>query len=258
MKTVALSLGAAVFLLEAACSPCAPDWKTCASSCDARGTRVLATARVHRALHGPKVRVALLVVTAHSDVSVDARAFQAWVDGVAARTGEVLSQCGVELDVVRAELVAVPSSDLIVTASEPSEGAGERLTPQVKRLLLFARRGLPDDTLAVVAVDQINYSVDQRPSVAGGLSFPSLAYTHPDDFPAHLGVLVGTAYGQCGQVPEPPAERTVAHELGHMLLNLPEHDDGAANLMSRMLGPELRAEQCQGIRDQLERQLASK
>lgn len=212
---------------------------------------MLEAARVHRPERSTSVPVALMVSTAHGDAAVDANVFQAWVDAVTSKTSALLEQCGVSLDVRRAELVAVPSNDLVVTATAPDstgfapvDGGREALMPQVDRLFRFARRALPADTLAVVAVDEIRYAVEQRPSVAGGLSFPPLAFD--TDQP---GVLIGVAYGRCGSVPELPHERVVAHELLHMLLNQPEHEGAVANLLSKQLGPSLTAAQCERLRD---------
>ncbi|MBM4361071.1 MAG: hypothetical protein FJ104_00200 [Deltaproteobacteria bacterium] len=125
------------------------------------------------------------------------------------------------------------------------------LDAEVGALLRHARRGLPDRAITVVTVDRIEAYAAGELTVAGALAFTPTLYHHPDDFPARNGVLVGSVYRRCGAVPGRPSPRAVAHELGHMALDVNHHEEDTDNLMSRMLGRELTAEQCERMRQRI-------
>ncbi len=208
----------------------------------------------------PSLPIAFTLLTARSEVQPSRADFVTWVRTVSARTREVFSQCGVEVDVVQAQLAATDASWLRVRAATPaSHGgvvpdggdaeafylqAGERLTPEVTRLFSFARRELPPEVVTVVVVERIDYFVSQQPTRAAGLSFPAIAYRHPDDWPARNGVLVAAPYGRPGAVPGLPGPRLVAHELAHTVLNAPGHHAESDNLLSVLAGEKLTLEQC--------------
>lgn len=209
-----------------------------------------------------------MLTTAWSDSPPSRADLDAWVETVTKHTTYVFAQCGVTVDVARAEVVAVPARYLRVVANDPESWAGlaplgadpeafnhglrERLTDDVRTLFNYARRGLPDRTLAVVVVDRIAYYAAQEASLAGGLSFPPVIYDHPGDFPTSNGVLIGAGYARCGAMPSAVSPRVVAHELGHMLLNVAHHEtQQPTNLMSKVHGPLLRPDQCETIRTNL-------
>jgi hypothetical protein len=215
----------------------------------------------------PAIPVAFTLMTSWAPDTPMPEALDAWAHHVTEDTRAVLAQCEVDIDVQRVQLAAAPSLIVQANALGSSGGiappgvdaarfnyeAGERLTPQVKKLFEFSRAGLRENVISIVVVDRIDYFVSGEKSGAGALSFPPLAYHHSDDFPARNGVLIGASYDSCGALPSLPTTRVVAHELGHMLLNGAQHDDDPSNLMSKVSGPKLRAEQCALLRANLSR-----
>lgn len=258
----------AAALVFSACkrSECTPTGDGCASACDARGHEVLLTGATSPA-KAPAIPVAFTLMTAWAPDTPMPEALDAWAAHVTQETRAVFAQCEVGVDVQRVQLAAAPT--LVVQATPPGSAgglappgvdparfnyeAGERLTPQVKKLFEFSRAGLQENVISIVVVDRIDMYVAGERSVAGALSFPPLAYHHTGDFPARNGVLVGAAYTRCGGLPSLPSPRVVAHELGHMVLNGAQHDDDPKNLMSKVSGPELRAAQCELLRANLAR-----
>lgn len=250
---------------------CTPIGENCASSCDARGLQTIADATPKRtqAPDASRLRIALAVTTAwprtgtwkHQD------AFQQFVDRSIRDTRKIFDPCGVSLDVVRAELIAAPTRFLNIVANTPDSWAGlapagkdaaqfnydlnERLVPDVAEVFGFARRGLPDGVISVVALDRIEYYAAKKRTVAGGLAFPPVLYHAENDFPARNGVLVASAYPTCGSLPARLNHRVIAHELGHMVLNLASHDPDPKNLMHSATGTALRKEQCAKMREHL-------
>ncbi len=215
------------------------------------------------------MQIALTVATAWPTSAkwTEQAALTAWVKRALAPTRRAFESCNIELDVVRAELAAVPSRLLTVVANGKNSWAGlapegedpaafnydlgEKLTPEVTELFNFARRDLPNGTIGVVVIDRIDYYAAKKATVAGGLSFPPVVYHATEDFPARNGVLVATAYPKCGSLPSRLNDRVIAHELGHMLLDQPSHDTDPKNLMNPQMGGELREEQCLRMRKNL-------
>lgn len=248
---------------------CAPHGPACANPCDPRGI-----ASVHlneapaRPISATDVPVAVTITTAWAQGSPARRDFDAWVEEASTGIERVFAQCGLRPNLLRAELARVPSRLLHVTANTPESWAGlapagknserfnydlhERLTPEVRELFSYARRGLPDRALVVVVADQIDYFAAKQATRAGGLSFPPNVYHHADDFPLRNGVLLSGTYVGCGSLPKAPMTRVIAHELGHMLLNQAHHEEDPRNLMGTVSGPELRPEQCAKIRANLQ------
>jgi hypothetical protein len=246
----------------------------CASACDALGSGVLVdvTADVAESVRDPSTAevplpVAFFVATAWPNLGAEIRADGPLADGAVAEwfaswvpsVNEILGSCGIRLDVQRAEVVAIPSDRLTVLGNEADSYSGrlgpegpppgeppelERLTPEAHALLSFARRRLPSAVAAVVLVDHIDYFVSGQASSAGGLSFPPSLFRDPEDRSARHGVFISTSYGRCGELPVRPVPEVVAHELGHLFLDLPRHDPESGNLMHAVPGRELRSEQC--------------
>mgnify|MGYP001552371548 CR=1 FL=1 len=258
----------AAALLFSACkrSECAPTGAGCASACDARGYEVLLRG-APRPAKSPAIPVAFTLLTSWAPDTPTPEALEAWAANVTRETRAVFAQCEVDVEVQRVQLAAAPSLIVQANAAGSAGGiappgvdaakfnyeAGERLTPEVKKLFEFSRAGLRENVISIVVLDRIDTFVAGEKSVAGALSFPPLAYHHTQDFPARNGVLLGAAYIGCGGLPSLPAPRVVAHELGHMVLNGAQHDDDANNLMSKVAGPTLRPEQCALLRENLTR-----
>jgi hypothetical protein len=100
-------------------------------------------------------------------------------------------------------------------------------------------------------VGDIVYYIGERRLSPGGQSFPPVMYHHIDDYPLRNSVLVGhTGRDETG-VPS-ASGWTVAHELGHMLLNTGDHWGGAGNLMTSG-NTLLTSDQCDRMHENRER-----
>ena len=243
----------------------------CASACDAAPPATLYTVGADELPSpGPtidvRLRARLVVTTAWPDgpLAFDRAAARAYLARIVQTTDDALAPCGVGLDLDRAEVLAVPARLLTIDGNAPDAwgglappgvdadafnyARGDRLPALVRELFDRARDGASRSAIAIVVVDDVYYHAAGKRTRAGGLSFPPLVYHHPDDFPLRNGVLVGTGYLRCGELPIALHPRVVAHELGHMLLDTAHHDADDANVMSPMLGPGLRPEQCARIR----------
>lgn len=243
---------------------CAPYGVGCKSDCDTRGTRHSTKAPARRAPDAT-LSLALRVFTAWSTEAVDAQAFADFQRAIIEETNAVLEQCGIATSWEEGRVVLTASSSLTLLANLKTSKAGfapagadsaqfhyalaERVPPPTLDLLRQARAGLAKNTITVNLIDNIVVHRDGEPARVGGYAFIPTTYHHQSDFPARNATLVSSGYPQCGQLPTRPAPRVVAHELGHMLLDEPEHHADTKNLMSRISGPALTDVQCQRMRE---------
>ena len=184
-------------------------------------------------------------------------------DGLA-DAASVLEACDLRLGVRAASVISAPPELLNVEGNaegawggmapegEPDPDAfnhalDERLAPEPRALFEHARASLPAGAIAIVIVDSITYWAGGEPTTAGGLSFPPVVYHHEDDHPTRNGVLVAASYPAPGELPNRINGITVAHELGHMLLDTAQHDGPQDGLMQA--GVALTDEQCARMRD---------
>jgi len=186
-------------------------------------------------------------------------------------TAEIYATCDIGLDFVAAEVIAVPEAMQTIEGnvtdswggrappghSDPdsfNHARGERLAEEPRALFAMRSEGLADGVLAIFVVDDILYHAAQVPTPAGGLSFAPIVFHHPDDFPLRNAVLAAGAYGGLGQIPSRVNGRTIAHELGHMLLNTGTHEneDNAGAPEALMLEGDVLVEgECQTMRDNI-------
>ncbi len=182
-------------------------------------------------------------------------------------TASIYAQCAVGLQLVAAEVIAVPLALQTVEGNHDDSWGGlaparvrdadtfnylrgERLAPE-PRALFALRSALPDGALAVFVVDDITYHAAKVATRAGGLSFSPVVFHHPDDFPARNAILAAAAYAGLGEIPAQINGRTIAHELGHMLLNTGSHvsaENGGDPNNLMLEGEELVPAQCEIIR----------
>lgn len=175
------------------------------------------------------------------------------------RTASILAVCDISLMLQAVHVVSVPSRYATVEgnaptswggfapASEPdpdtfNHGLDERVVEEPAALFGYAHRHIDDNAIAILVVDDILYHAAQVATPAGGLSFPPIVYHHPDDYPLRNGVLAAGAYGSDGEIPAKINGRTIAHELGHMLLDTAQHVGADDNLM--LSGDNLVPAQC--------------
>lgn len=175
-------------------------------------------------------------------------------------TNPILAQCNMHVELEAAQVVALPARLLDITGNEkgsfgghPPEGTpnpdlfdyeqNERLTDESLELFQFGKMHSSKNAISAFTVRYITYYSNQMLSSAGGLSYPPNIYHHVDDYPYRNSVLLVPGYGACGDLPGLPGTRTLAHEIGHMLLNTGGHSTLAGNLMSN--GSTLTPEQCQ-------------
>lgn len=186
-----------------------------------------------------------------------------------AHTAAIYAACDIGLELLSAEVIAVPAAMQKVEgnvadswggqapdgvdADAFNHARGERLAED-PRALFAMRAGLPDGALAVFVVDDIVYHAAQVLTPAGGLSFAPVVFHHADDFPWRNAVLAAGAYAGLGEIPARVNGRTIAHELGHMLLDTGSHvsAENAGDPHNLMLeGDAMVEEQCQIMRDNL-------
>ena len=182
--------------------------------------------------------------------------------------GGILAACGIHLQVQAAEVAAVPEELLAVEGNAPGSWGGaappgeadadlfnyqqeDRLSEEPRALLPHGRSLLDDGAIAIWVVDEIVYHHAQQATVAGGLSYPPIVYHQPEDFPHRNAVLVASGYSGPGSLPSRLNGRTLAHELGHMLLDSGQHGGEADNLM--VSGSAVTEEQCTRMRLELDR-----
>lgn len=176
----------------------------------------------------------------------------------------VLAACDLGLRVRAAEVTSAPAELLDVEGNAVGAWGGlapadeedadafnhalnERLAPEPRRLFEHARTALPAGAIAIVVVDSITYWAGGEERGAGGLSFPPVVYHHEDDHPTRNGVLIAASYGAPGELPGRINGITVAHELGHMLLDTAQHTGPEDGLMQA--GTALTEKQCAAMRE---------
>lgn len=176
----------------------------------------------------------------------------------------ILAACELGLRVQAAAVVSAPAELLDVEGNEEGAWGGmapegepdpdafnhalnERLSPEPRALFEHARTSLSPGAIAIVVVDSITYWAGGEARLAGGLSFPPVVYHHEDDHPTRNGVLVAASYPGPGALPTRVNGLTIAHELGHMLLDTAQHSGPEDGLMQA--GDALTAEQCATMRE---------
>lgn len=179
------------------------------------------------------------------------------------RAATLLAPCALALRLETAQVVAAPPSLLDVEGNDPEAWGGtapeghedpdafnyaldERLAPEPTALFGYARNVLSPGAIAIVVVDRIVFWAAGSSEVVGGLAYPPVVYHHEDDHPERNGVLIAASYAGPGALPGRINGRTVAHELGHMLLDTAQHSSDDDNLMKA--GTALTEEQCAQMR----------
>jgi hypothetical protein len=119
----------------------------------------------------------------------------------------------------------------------------ERLTAESLELFTYGKQHSSPNTISAFTIEHIVYYANQMLDEAGGLSYPPNIYHHVDDYPFRNSVLLVPKYGACGTLPAAAANRTLAHEIGHMLLNTGGHAGTQTNLLVN--GTQLTMAQCQ-------------
>jgi hypothetical protein len=117
----------------------------------------------------------------------------------------------------------------------------ERLTNDTRELFTYGKRYTSQNAIAIFIVEGIVYYIGEDRTGAAGTSFSPVIYHHPDDYPLRNSVLSLHSQGS-----------TIAHELGHMLLNTGDHWGEGANLMLGN-GLDLTTDQCERMRENRER-----
>ena len=176
----------------------------------------------------------------------------------------ILGACDLGLHVIAAEVTSAPPELLDVEGNavgawgglapeheaDPdmfNYGLNEQLATEPRALFEHARAYLPSGAVAIVIVDSITYWAGGEERGAGGLSFPPVVYHHEDDHPTRNGVLIAASYGAPGELPGRINGITVAHELGHMLLDTAQHTGPEDGLMQA--GTALTEKQCAAMRE---------
>lgn len=260
---------------DAACLPADPPAADCADPCfDDRGPELRLELTIEELeLPAPPagstpIRIGLFYTVAPQESDTWTRA------GVANRmlqivtnTDAILAQCDMHVEVEVAQVVALPARLLDIQGNEegsfgghPPEGTpnpdlfdyeqNERLTAESRELFEYGKAHTSKNAIDAYTIDHIVYYANQVLDEAGGLSYPPNIYHHVDDYPYRNSVLLVPEYGACGDLPGVPEARTLAHELGHMLLNTGGHAGAFNNLMVN--GSILTAAQCDTMAANLE------
>ncbi len=259
----------------APCVPADPPAADCSDVCfDARGPELrLAVDVATLGLAAPPagsraVKVAVFYTVAPHVGSWTGESFAGHVRGIVTSTNAILAQCQMHVELETAQVVAIPGRLLDHQGNEegsfgghPPEGTpnpdlfdyqqNERLTAESMELFQYGKRHSSPNTISAFTVEHIIYYANQMLDQAGGLSYPANIYHHPDDYPYRNSVLLVPRYGACGALPGPAGNRTLAHEIGHMLLNSGGHAGDSLNLMQG--GTQLTPTQCTTMASNLER-----
>jgi hypothetical protein len=172
-------------------------------------------------------------------------------------TDKILEQCGLHLVLEAAQVIHLPSHLVTVQANErgswgghPPDSVGdpdlfmyhenERLTSDTRELFTYGKRYTSQNAIAIFIVEGIEYYIGEDRTGAAGTSFSPVIYHHPDDYPLRNSVLSLHSEGS-----------TIAHELGHMLLNTGDHWGEGANLMLGN-GLDLTSDQCERMHENRE------
>jgi hypothetical protein len=261
---------------EPPCEPADPPAGDCSDPCfDDRGPELRLSLTIGELeLPAPPagstpVRVGLFYTVAPQPSSRWTRAdVAARMRQIVADTSRILAQCDMHVDVEAAQVVSLPARLLDLEGNDEGSFGGhpppgtpdpdrfdyeqhERLTPESLELFQYGKQHTSNNAIAAFTVEHIVYYANQQPEGAGGLSYPANIYHHPDDFPYRNSVLLVPTYGACGDLPSTPGTRTLAHEIGHMLLNTGGHAGAFNNLMVN--GTVLTAAQCETMHANLVR-----
>lgn len=252
---------------EPPCVPAEPPAADCSDRCfDARGPELRLALDVNTlGLAAPPagsrpIRVAIFYTVAPHAGTWTADDFANRVRGIVTSTNTILAQCQMHVEIEAAQVVAIPARLLDITGNEEGSFGGhppvgtpnpdlfdynqnERLTAESLELFKYGKQHSSPNTISAFTVDHIVYYANQMLDEAGGLSYPPNIYHHVDDYPYRNSVLLVPQYGACGALPGPAANRTLAHEIGHMLLNTGGHEGASNNLLVN--GTVLTAAQCQ-------------
>jgi hypothetical protein len=179
-----------------------------------------------------------------------------------AETSDVLAGCGLWLDVETSQVTTLPASLFAFEGNAEGAWGGlapegedpdafnyaldERLSEEPLALFGYARASLSPGTIAIVVVDQIDFHAAGELRSVGGLSFPPVVYHHEDDHPTRNAVAVAATYNVLGGLPQRINGLTIAHELGHMLLDTAQHEGPDGNFMRA--GNQVTAAQCDSMR----------
>ncbi len=256
------------------CVPADPPAADCADPCfDDEGPRLVVALEVAD-LDLPAPPQGSLPVRVSLFYTVAPQASSAWTAEEAAAqmrqlvisTDAILAQCGLHVQVMVAQVIALPARLLELQGNQegsygghPPEGTenpdlfdyqqNERLTAESLELFTYGKSVSPGNAIDAYTVRSIIYYANQQLTGAGGLSYPPNIYHHPDDYPYRNSVLLVPTYGACGDLPGAPGNRTLAHEIGHMLLNSGGHSTTPGNLMAN--GTSITIEQCDVMRANL-------
>ena len=184
-------------------------------------------------------------------------------------TNEILAQCDLHLELETAQVIALPERLMQIQGNGKGSWGGhplpgiedpelfnyaqnERLTSDTRELFSYGKQHTSPNTIAVFTVKHITYYVKQHRNFAGGLSFPPNTYHHEDDYPLRNSVLLLGRYHSEGSLPTFRHNNALAHEIGHMLLNVGGHERARENLMSgKATGTHLTSQQCRQMRKNL-------
>jgi hypothetical protein len=178
----------------------------------------------------------------------------------------ILAQCELSLSVEAAQLVRLPSqlmrfdgNDEASFGGHPPVGTadpalfnylqGERLADDARELFAYGARHTSPNSIAVFTVGELVYYASQEITEASGLSFPPNVFHHEDDYPLRNSVVLAPHYLPEQPLPARISATTLAHELGHMLLNTGLHAADRRNLMGEARGTLLTAGQCDRMRE---------
>lgn len=260
-------------LLTGACSA-GNEVPPCESDCPERVLELdpgeLPTAPVDGDPARVRVGFFLSVERAGSLPAVDAEEASSYIAGIVDASNEILGACSIAVELESAMVIALPSSLMDIQGNEPGSYGGhpppgtenpeqfsydqnETLTAETRKLFEYGKAFTSPNAISAFTVSHIEYYAEgsETPTGAGGLSFPPNNYHREEDYPARNSVLLVPDYGEPGALPGALEENTLAHELGHMLLNAGGHPANPANLMSGY-GTELTAEQCATMQENLD------
>ena len=255
--------------VDAACVPATPPASDCSDACfDDAGPRTLLTIDPAEIATTPPpagsrpIRIAIFYTVAPQPPAGWTRLDAVrQMQQIVTDTNGILDQCLLHVEVEAAQVVVLPARLLDLDGNEPGSFGGhpppgtpnpdlfdyqqnERLTAESRELFAFGKQHSSKNAISVFTVSHIVYYSNQELSDPGpgGLSNPPNIYHHPDDYPYRNSVLLVPPYGACGDLPGLADTRTLAHELGHMLLNSGGHSTEFRNLMND--GSRLNAAQC--------------
>ena len=178
----------------------------------------------------------------------------------------ILAQCDLYLRVEAAQLVRLPNRLMRFDGNDERSFGGhppagtvdpalfnylqdERLTNDARELFTYGKRYTSPNSIAVFTVGDVVYYASQQIAEASGLSFPPNVFHHANDYPLRNSVVLVPDYLPGQPLPARLSSMTLAHELGHMLLNSALHVADRLNLMGEGGGTLLTAQQCSRMRE---------